>query len=259
MKFNFAQLVFVLSAGCFLLLLTNKYLYSFLDKTDNLKSVFLFSEDIPNGKVLLESQRLELVSEDSSALTLTTPQILVDIDPVTIEEYTIFSRKTGRSLAYYPFLIPGPEQKYSVLEDGYPVVIGTPEQALSYCAWRGERLLMESEWLVAACGTDGRTYPWGEQWMSGQANVNSKGVAPIDQFPTDIGALGIRGVVGNVMDLVMIDHPTGARYALRGGGWDITELASRCDSRIVLDPSYHQFVSMQIGFRCAKVIEKNNE
>jgi len=264
MRFNRAQGFFFLSLISLLFILANKYVWTSSHRpnsSDHWKVQILDnSADIPKGKILLESHGVELFSEGfDEVIMLITPHIFVDIYPITIQQYKQFSEETGRSLAYYPFLIPGKEQEASLLEDGYPVSIGTPEQATAYCAWRGERLLMESEWLLAACGTDGRTYPWGEKWITGKANVNSKSLLPIDQFPTDIGVQGIRGVVGNVMDLVIIDHPTDAVYALRGGGWDMTPLASRCDSRIVLDPSYNQFVSMQIGFRCAKVIQNDNE
>jgi formylglycine-generating enzyme required for sulfatase activity len=92
--------------------------------------------------------------------------------PVTNQEYAEFVAATEREKPPSWTASSYPEDKAN-----HPVVRISHEDAVAYTAWlsretgRRYRLATEAEWEKAARGTDGRIYPWGNQFDPDRCNT----------------------------------------------------------------------------------------
>ena len=199
--------------------------------------------------------------------TMQVAPFFIDKFPVTNAQFKEFLDATN----YAPrdtmnFLRDWKNGSYPAGWEKRPVTWVSLEDARAYAAWAGKRLPHEWEWQLAAQGTDGRAYPWGNQWQADNAPLpdtgrTMRGPDPVDAHPAGASPFGVMDLVGNVWqwtDEFEDEHTRaaivrgGEYYYPQGSIWYFPQ-AQRNDQHgklLLMAPGYDR--SGGVGFRCVR-------
>jgi formylglycine-generating enzyme required for sulfatase activity len=221
---------------------------------------------IPAGEFLMGSDPeidQYAVEYEQPQHTVYLPDYYIAKTPVTNAQYAVFVKETNHSQPDHWKKGQPPRDK-----QGHPVVDVSWQDAVAYCYWltkktgRTYQLPTEAEWEKAARGTDGRIYPWGNQWDAKRCNTDESGkdgTTPVRAYPDGASPYGLLDIAGNVWEWcatkwkksypydVTEDEWT-AEYlegsgvrVLRGGSWGYDLDFSRCACRGWRGRSYYGF------------------
>ncbi len=196
------------------------------------------------------------------------PRHRVYLDAYSIDKYEVTNGLYGHFMAATGRAAPAYWTDNSFNGPTQPVVAVSWHDAEAYCKWAGKRLPTEAEWEKAARGTDGRTYPWGDQWDASRANSGESNLgktAPVGSYADGASPYGAHDMAGNVWEWVADWYDkdyykrspernprgpdSGGSFVLRGGSWGSNPFDLRTAYR---DDNTPDGRFNNIGFRCAR-------
>ncbi|HHT9146931.1 MAG TPA: formylglycine-generating enzyme family protein [Candidatus Wunengus sp. YC61] len=173
---------------------------------------------------------------------ISLPAFMIDKYEVTNRQYAKFNL----------------DHRYEPVMANFPVIMVSHYDAINHCDALDKRLPTEQEWEKAARGTDGRIYPWGNEFDVQAAVTNETDFEGHPLQPLAVGAhkkgkspYGVMDMAGNVWEWT---HSYDERYViLKGGSFfeDRNNAKTTSTLRSIPDDSKDY-----VGFRCVKDVEK---
>ena len=248
-----------------------------------------------DARKLSEWLPLQALLAETPQRTVLLPDYYMDVTPVTHAEYARFIAANpdhpvpmGTQPLSLPYAWDEKRRQPPEAVRHHPVVLVDWHSAAAYAQWAGKGLPSEEQWEKAARGSDGRLYPWGDQWDWQRCNSaerhhggdfkniqewwawwnpikdakESPGVftSAVGAYPSGASPYGLLDMSGNVWEWcdAWYDAYPGSsaqhddfgrkKRAVRGGSWYNLRYYARCADRYRLAPDDGDY---NVGFRCA--------
>lgn len=165
----------------------------------------------------------------------------IDLPAFQIDKYEVTNEQYAKVVDGFTY---EPEEAH------FPAVFVSEIEAEKYCEAVGKRLPSEEEWEKAARGTDGRMYPWGNNFDESAAVTSETAegkAAEVGSRKNGGSPYGAMDMAGNVWEWTSSFED---RYSiLRGGSFYEESWASTVVKKLTSIPEDGKDY---IGFRCVK-------
>jgi formylglycine-generating enzyme required for sulfatase activity/tRNA A-37 threonylcarbamoyl transferase component Bud32 len=209
-------------------------------------------------QVKLRREKLAAFHVDRCEVTNARYQVFLDWIRRT-GDHSKCDKQEGPAKDHTPYFWKKTDSPPDLLEPEKPVVGVDYYDAYAFAAWAGKRLPTEMEWEKAARGTEGWTYPWGNDWAAEEKRLNwgdvhasidgYKLTAPVGKFPGGASPWGCLDMAGNVTEWTSDywDEKSGAHRVVKGGSFLEKQLC-RLWERLPEAPN--NAGQKYLGFRC---------